>query len=544
MGQPLSLAKQRGAFFTPPVLSDFLTEWAIRSPHDRILEPSCGHAAFLISAAQHIERKGLGRLAAGQLVGVDIHPQSVEKGAVNLEALGARAQFHVGDFFDFATGTPFDAVIGNPPYVRYQTFSGEARAKATQAAFSQGVRLTGLASSWAAFVVHAASFLNEAGRLALVLPAELLSVNYAAPVREFLMKRFERVQLVLFRERAFPGVLEEVVLLLCEGPGPAAAVHLFEAKNAEDLTSPHWDQWTPPTPEAKWTPALLSEGFSDLYEELTGGAGFSTLLDWGETNLGMVSGNNRYFTLTADDVKRLGLRPEDLLRISPPGSRHLRGLTFDTKAWEGMLRDGRRVYLFNPDRAPSAASLAYIGHGEAQGVHNAYKCRVRRPWWKVPRVKVPDLFLTYMNHDTPRLVTNDIQAHYLNSIHGVVLRREVREAGRALLPLAALNSVTTLGAELVGRSYGGGILKLEPKEGDRLPVPAPSLVAKGKDDLEAIRPQLATHLGNRNLEEAVRLVDNILLVRHLGVRRSKLRDLREAREALFQRRVSRSRKVR
>jgi adenine-specific DNA-methyltransferase len=40
-----------------------------------------------------------------------------------------------------------------------------------------------------------------------VLPAELLSVNYAAPVRRYLTERFAHVRLVLFDERVFPGVL-------------------------------------------------------------------------------------------------------------------------------------------------------------------------------------------------------------------------------------------------------------------------------------------------------------------------------------------------
>ena len=76
-----------------------------------------------------------------------------------------------------------------------------ARDGARRAALAQGVGLTALASSWAAFVVHAVSFLAVGGRMGLVLPAELLSVNYAAPVREFLLRRFERVRLVLFDER-------------------------------------------------------------------------------------------------------------------------------------------------------------------------------------------------------------------------------------------------------------------------------------------------------------------------------------------------------
>lgn len=41
------LRKARGAFFTPPELCRYMAEWAIRAPTDRVLEPSCGEAAFL-----------------------------------------------------------------------------------------------------------------------------------------------------------------------------------------------------------------------------------------------------------------------------------------------------------------------------------------------------------------------------------------------------------------------------------------------------------------------------------------------------------------
>ncbi|MDP9479946.1 MAG: hypothetical protein M3R38_30500 [Actinomycetota bacterium] len=72
-----------------------------------------------------------------------------------LAAEGMAATVANADFFDFDPTTRYEAVIGNPPYVRYQNFSGVARDKSREAALAQGVRLSGLASSWAAFVVQA-----------------------------------------------------------------------------------------------------------------------------------------------------------------------------------------------------------------------------------------------------------------------------------------------------------------------------------------------------------------------------------------------------
>ena len=42
--------KKRGAFFTPASVSQFLANWAIRAETDKVLEPSCGEASFLVAA--------------------------------------------------------------------------------------------------------------------------------------------------------------------------------------------------------------------------------------------------------------------------------------------------------------------------------------------------------------------------------------------------------------------------------------------------------------------------------------------------------------
>jgi adenine-specific DNA-methyltransferase len=153
---------------------------------------------------------------------------------------------------------------------------------------------------------------------------------------------------------------------------------------------------------------------------------------------------------------------------------------------------------------------------------------------------VPDMLLTYMDHDRPRLTTNEARAYHLNSLYGVSLRPGRRELGRDLLPLACLNSLTLLGAEMVGRAYGGGLLKLEPKEADKLPVPSLALLEKAADALRALRPQLYKALRNGDLMSAVKRVDRVLLTGQLGLPFDAIRALREAREALFTRRVTRA----
>jgi len=534
------LRKSRGAFFTPPAIADFLTRWAIRSPGDIVLEPSCGDAAFLTRAAVRLRELGADGEMDLQLHACEIHEASAQAAEAAVASVGGKADIFRGDFFEAPLlHGAYDAVIGNPPYIRYQEWTGAARAKARQAALAAGRPLTALASSWAAFTIRSGELAKPNGRLALVLPAELLTVNYAAPVRSYLMDRFARVRLVLFEERVFPGVLEEVVLLLAEGEGPTDHLEVSQLRDEAELTNPITTRWRPPENASKWTPALIEHDAAETYAEVLAAGVFEVLQDWGETDLGMVSGNNRYFTLTEKEARQWGLDQASLLPISPPGSRHLRGLTFTDTTWRKMIQEGARGFLFYPGDEPTPAEQRYIEHGEERGVHRAYKCRVRSPWWRVPLVDPPDLFFTYMNHDTARLTTNRAGVRHLNSIHGVRLHQDRRRIGQDLLPIASLNSITLLGAELVGRSYGGGILKLEPREADQLPVPSFELVESAAADLRALRPQLGTALRNGRLNDAVAMIDRILRA-HANLRHNDIEAIRRARNGLYARRATRN----
>ena len=536
--------KARGAFFTPPEISQFLVDWALRTKTDRVLEPSCGDAAFLIPAAERLREFGAtSRAIPNQLEGIEIHAPSVEEAEARLEEEGLSATIVHSDFFDCDPTPNFDAVIGNPPFIRYQSFSGAARTKSMRVALAHGVRLTALASSWAAFTIHASEFLNDSGRLAMVLPAELLSVNYAAEVRRFLLNRFANVRLVLFDNLVFPGVMAEVVLLLAEGRGTATSFEVFQIRDANalaELTLTATRAFVP-TGGEKWTPALIPADALRVYRQLTTSSEFSRMIDWGETYLGCVTGNNAYFTLSVEDAAKHGLASDDLLKISPPGSRHLRGLTFSDKAWTEIAKKGGRAYLFAPQSNNlSAAARSYIKVGEKDNIQEGYKCSNRSPWWRVPQVPRPDILFTYMNHDRPRLTTNEAGVIVLNSLYGIKLKDEVRIQGKMLLPIASLNSLTLLGSEFVGRAYGGGLLKHEPREADLLPVPSTEMLSASGKELKLLKPQLAIALRANDLLGAVKLVDEIILTKYMKLDQADLLGLRKAREVLFNRRLSRA----
>jgi tRNA1(Val) A37 N6-methylase TrmN6 len=507
--------KARGAFFTPTGITRHLADWAIRDPSDAVLEPSAGEAAFLVAAVERLTHLGA---SAPEVHGVEMHAHSAVVARAAVDAAGGSARIRVDDFFLTEPEPRFDAVIGNPPFIRYQDFAGDARDRARFAALQQGVALTGLASSWAAFVVHAAAQLRTGGRLAMVLPAELLSVNYAAPVRRFLLERFASVELVTFEEQVFEDAEADTVLVKADGwsGAPAGVATLRQTRNAATLSElGAGTTWTPSHGEERWHPLPLRDDSAEAIATAFREGLAAPLHDYGETSLGAVTGGNRFFALSPARVQALGIPRRDLVPISPPGSGHLRGLQLSAAALAALGRGGAATWLLRPSARPAGATLDYLASGEATGVDQAYKCRVRTPWWKVPILAAPDLFLTYMNADTARLTTNSAGVRHLNSVHGVYLTDGVRDVARDVLPIASLNSLTLLGAELTGRSYGGGILKIEPREADRWWMPTPTVLAEHRDALTAAKPRVSRRLRERDLAGAVALVDDILLTPRL-----------------------------
>lgn len=537
--------KSRGAFFTPAPMANFLASWAIHSASDKILEPSCGDAVFLVAAAA--EKKRFGAAPPGSLTGVEIHPLSAQSASEKIAQAGAKANIICSDFFDYSSEGEFDVILGNPPFVRYQTFAAEGRAKALSSALKQGVRLNKLASAWAGFLIHACSFLKPEGRLGFVLPAELLGVNYAATVRSYLMKRFSSLKIMTFEEHVFPGVQEEVVLLLASGMGPCEKFDLFQAKNLSDLDGSlgkRWPYFKPLNENEKWTYAFIPDDVLGFYRGFGDKKGIESLSHWGRAYLGAVTGGNNFFLLNEQEAASAGLDSRDVLSVLPPGSSHLKGLELSKTAWNHLRAEGHKVFLFSPQSLkPSAAASRYVDSGEADGVSLAYKCQVRKPWWKVPLVPKPDLFISYMTSDGVRIVSNTAGVEITNSHYGFSFVRGRKTVGSALLPLAALNSLTLLGSEMEGRSYGGGLLKIEPREVERLPTPSLALVAEAKDDLQAIMPQVATGLRREKLAKLCEPIDDILLRNGMGLSQSDIRELRAARRTLFERRMSRSKRV-
>jgi adenine-specific DNA methylase len=548
----LDEAKLRGGYYTSDDITTWLCSWAIQSGDDRVLEPSCGDGAFLRAAARRYLELGVEPAAIAQrLTGIEINEAEAGRARAALrEIVGADCDstVEISDFFAWQSGHAdevFDAVIGNPPFIRYQTFPEPHRSRAMDLMIQHGLKPNRLTNIWVPFVVAAVGALRPGGRMALVLPAELLQVTYAAQLRSYLTDRFDRIDIVACNELFFEKAEQEVVLLLADGARPAEAdadaldceVSLTAARTVDEIVS---RPVTATLAEAetksvhhdseKWLKYFLTRREIEFMRALRAAAVTTSLSTHASVDVGVVTGKNEFFVLTSEQVQELGLHGYTAPLISR--SVHLKGAQVGETDWRAMSASGDRVHLLDlkPIRgtALSDALKRYIAHGESLDYHTGYKCSIREPWYEVPSVWIPDGFLFRQIYDFPRVVLNQARATSTDTIH-----RLTANNGDAERVIANTYTwLTAASAEIEGRSYGGGVLELEPTEAERLLLPA---VLNGALPLEECDRLTREGRLDDVLEENARVV----LVQHMGLSRNDANLLRDIWVKMRDRRIMR-----
>ncbi len=527
--------KLRGGYYTPSVIAEFLADWAIQDNQSYCLEPSAGDGEFVATAALRLGN-------AGKITAIELDHAEAEKVAVRG---GKRTTVVNGDFFTwFRENRPdstFDTVLGNPPFIRYQDFPEEHREPAFELMREEGLKPSRLTNAWLPFVVVATRALRPGGRLALVLPAELLQVMYASELRQYLAAKYSQLIVVTFRKLIFSGIQEEVILLLgIREDGPTAQISFVELNSTDDLRQDKVRDAEPVQVELnhareKWIQFYLSPSELKLIREIEESEALGRLGDLAEVDVGVVTGRNEFFVLTFEQAEFHGVLPWCVPMVGR--SAQIPGIELSLKAWQLLADNGGKCFLMQLgglERTElSQSALAYIEHGERNAFHKGYKCSIRLPrWWNVPSVWRPDAFLLRQIHDAPRIIQNSAGATCTDTIHRV---RVTKNVDSNWLAAASINSATFAFSEIRGRSYGGGVLELEPTEAESLPFPKPqtSNASLSIDELDKV-------VRNQGIETALAEVDRLVL-KTAGLNESEIKSLRGIWKRLCERRRSRKR---
>ena len=171
-----------------------------------------------------------------------------------------------------------------------------------------------LTNSWVPFLIAASLRLSENGRLAMVIPAELLQVKYAEETRAFLARCFGAITLITFRRLVFEGIQQEVVLVLAEKkPAFESGIDLIELNDITDLERycvtlrERRHLKTIDHAQEKWTKYYLDQSEIDLLREAACHPELKRLSDLGSVDVGVVTGENAFFVVNNSLVEQHGL---------------------------------------------------------------------------------------------------------------------------------------------------------------------------------------------------------------------------------------------
>jgi adenine-specific DNA methylase len=283
----------------------------------------------------------------------------------------------------------------------------------------------------------------------------------------------------------------------------------------------------------KWLKYFLTEREITFMRALRDASVTTNLSTHASVDVGVVTGKNEFFVLTSEQVTSLGLESYTAPLVSR--SAHLKGALVGKADWKAMAAAGDRVHLlhlapFN-DTKLSGALVRYIRSGEGAKINEGYKCSIRAPWYAVPSVWSPDGFLFRQIYDFPRVVLNKARATSTDTIHR--LSSKVEKPERVIAN--TYTWLTAASAEIEGRSYGGGVLELEPTEAERLLMPAKLNGAMPLADCDRL-----TRAGRLDdvLEENARIV----LMGHMGLSKADCQLLRGIWTKMRDRRMARRRR--
>lgn len=451
-----------GATYTPRSVVATMADWAAREHLQpaRVVDMGAGSGRFSSAVAS--------RFPLSHLVAVEIDPVAAGLARANATVLGYahRQATMVADYRDVTLPSTDGTTlfIGNPPYVRHHEIPKDRKAWLTKTASRFGLRASKLAGLHVHFFLRTLEIAKPGDYGILITSAEWLDVNYGSLVRSLLAGPLgaKMVQLVDPRTAVFAnaattsvicgfrvGGTHETITMGCVS-GPEALADLDAGKAVARDIAGKARRWTD---IIKGSPAA-PKGYIELGEIF-------------RVHRGQVTGGNAVWIAGAAAAEL----PERFLYPAVTRAREL------IAAGEALKceRHLRRVVdlpidLEALDADDRAAVDSFLDWARRHDADKSYIARNRRAWWSVGLREPAPVLCTYMARRPPAFVRNLCGARHLNIAHGLYPRGKLEPAALGKI-LAYLR--TGLRGE-GGRTYAGGLIKYEPREIERLFVPAPA----------------------------------------------------------------------
>lgn len=532
--------KLRGGYYTPQKLADYITKVTLKDEM-KILEPSCGDGSFLRSIKKILNTKkyNIDRIDAVEYI-VEEADKS-EKIVGNIE----NANVINDDFYNFYVNCKdrYNLIIGNPPYIRYQYLTTFQREKQSQVLIKNKMKSNKLINSWVFFLVACIELLEKNGTIAFVIPAEIMQVAYAEDLRKYLSKHLSKINIISFNELIFEDAEQEVVVLIGRKKNQETECLISNClyDNVDDFIKKYNENnlnYEKILTNDKWTRYYLNENENNVIEEVKKDSRFRRIGDIGLVNVGITTGNNDYFSLDDNYVKKYDLKKYTKPLIGRSSQTH--GLVFNEDDWTKNVNKGVKAYLLTINEDVDVEDMSkgqqeYIKIGEDNEENKGYKCRIRKKWYSVPSIWIPDAFLLRRSNVYPKFVLNGIDAVSTDTMHRIKIKEEY---DNKKILLSYYNSISFAFTELCGRSYGGGVLEILPKEAENIIIP--NIDDMDEQNVNRLIGILDENIRNKkDIREAINVMDKEILEKYLGISPDIINMYRDIWKTLNNRRMNR-----
>lgn len=529
--------KLRGAYYTPLQLSNAMVSFFVEDNIKNILEPSCGDGVFVDSIIQ----KGLLNDSIS-ITAIEIEESEAEK--VKGRYKNQNINVLNKDFFDFYKENynemKYDLILGNPPYIRYQYLTEKQREIQSEILTTHGMKSNKLINAWVAFLVACIHMLNDNGKIAFVVPAEILQVAYAEDLRKFLSNDLSKITLITFEKLVFPDIEQEVLIFIGEKGKEEKGIRIIELEDLDeletlDLPSNKFQKMS--HTKEKWTKYFTTKEEIELIQQIKKDYRFMKFSEYGTINVGITTGNNSYFSIDKQIEEEYQLSSVLLPLIGR--SSHAKGIYFTKDDWLENVNNNKKAQLLNFQDIPyeeyPEKHKEYITLGERNGDNKGYKCSIRDRWYIVPSIWVPDAFFLRRNYLYPKFVINECGAVSTDTMHRIKFKDGT---DKELVLLSYYNSISFAFSEICGRSYGGGVLEILPGELGNIMLPrVDSIDYNIKKNLLSEIDKIVRN--DEDIEKALDLVDKQILVNILGIAEEECKKFRNIWKKLQRRRLGR-----
>ncbi len=504
--------KLRGGYYTPQNLADYVTKWVLSKHPKTILEPSCGDGVFIQAVANNGYDSNI-ELSCFELFDTEAS-KALDRCKLNSFA---NATITEGDFLVWANERLikkkpiFDGVLGNPPFIRYQFLEKNFQEQA-QLVFEQlDLKFTKHTNAWVPFLLSSLALLKQGGRMGMVIPSEISHVMHAQSLRNYLGHVCSKIVIIDPKEIWFEDTLQGAVIILAEkkqdvdeisqGVGIVSVSGFEFLQDDPNVLFNDTVGINGETVEGKWTKATLDIDELKLIKRVIAHPDVRKFKDIAKVDVGIVTGANNYFLVDNETVKLY-----ELERYAHPmfgRSQHCPGIIYDEQQHIENQEHGlptNFLYIDEEYENLSKSVKSYIELGESEEYHKRYKCRIRKPWFKVPSVYSTEIGMLKRCHDAPRLIHNKVRAYTTDTAYRV--SSTVTSAEN--LVCSFLNPLTVITAELEGRFYGGGVLELVPSEIEKLYIPIVEGLEHNIDELNQL-------IKNGQIERVIRQQGSLIL---------------------------------